>query len=91
VKLPKERPEGCHASDRRLSGCPTKVCEPWIWAAMQSWSAWSTFRALPGPGALADQDARLLEAISIIESEASLVRAHESEKQMNRAARRRKK
>ncbi len=86
--MPRDRAPGCHAVDRRVSGCPLVVCEPWMWAAIQTWNDWSTFRALPNEGPLSNQPARLLSALSIIESESHLVRAYEQEIQMRRANRR---
>lgn len=88
VKLPKSRPTGCHPVDRKISRCPLKECDPWIWSAIHQWSAWSRFKGLPEDGPLSQQDARLLDAIGIIDNESQLVSAHYSEVESERARRR---
>ena len=75
--------------DRKISRCPLKACDPWMWASIQQWSAWSTFKGMPGPGSLSEQDARLVDAIGIIESESGLISAHYAEVESERARRRR--
>ena len=87
VKLPKSRPDGCHPVDRRISRCPLKACDPWMWSAIQHWSTWSTFKSLPYPGSIAEQPSRLLDAIRILESESALLSAHYSERIMDRSRR----
>lgn len=73
-----------------MSRCPLRECDPWIWSAIHQWNAWSRFNALPEAGSLAEQDARLLDAIGIIDGESALVSAHYAEVESDRARRRNK-
>jgi hypothetical protein len=61
-----------------------------MWAAIHQWNSWATFKALPSPGPLSEQDARLLAAIGIIESESTLVSHYRMEVETERARRRNK-
>lgn len=88
VLMPKGRPPGVGAADRRLDRCPMDACEEWMWGAINYWHAWSVFGGLPNPGSLAEQPSRILDAIGIIESEAALVRAYRTERATERAKRR---
>ena len=90
VKLPRSRPSDCQPFDRRMTTCPIRDCEPWMWSAIHEWSAWTRFKSLPHPGSLSEQDARLMDAIGIIDSESMLISAHHSEIEMQRARRRSK-
>jgi len=87
VKIPKSRPEGCHPVDRRMSRCPVRECEPWIWSAIHQWGAWSTFGGLPFPGSISEQPARILDAIRILASESALMAAYYSERAASHARR----
>jgi hypothetical protein len=59
-----------------------------MWSAIHQWNAWSRFKSLPHPGPLSEQDARLLDAIGIIENESALISAHHAEIESERARRR---
>ena len=85
VLLPTTRPSSVHPVDRRVSRCPLTYCDPWMWSAINTWHVWSTFGSLPDHGPLGEQPARLLEAISIIDSESTLVQAYRSEVASRRA------
>jgi hypothetical protein len=85
VLIPRDRPQGCHPVDRRLSACPLKECDPWVWSAVHTWNSWTTFGGSPVPGALSQQPARLLDALAIIDAESALVRAYHSEVQARRS------
>jgi hypothetical protein len=85
VLIPRDRPQGCHPVDRRLSACPLRECDPWVWSAVHTWNSWTTFGGSPAPGALSEQPARLLDALAIIDAESALVRAYHSEVQARRS------
>ena len=78
------RPEGCHAEDRQIAGCPTAIPAR-EWSALRLWGIWRRVGGLPGLGSLLDQDAWLLDTFAVLDAEDSLIQAHHAE----RAAKRR--
>ena len=61
-------------SDRQFSGCPERDVDPWIWQAISTWQAWTAMgRPLLVQGGLADQPAREMDAMRILDDERGVI------------------
>ena len=60
--------------DRQISRCPLDVCEDWIWDALDTWDDWrAAGRPLLVGTSLAEQPARLMRALSILDGEIDVI------------------
>jgi len=79
------RPPGVHPEDRRADRCPTAYVQPEDWRLLSIWSAWKQLGGMPSAGAVEDQEALLVEALSVLDSEQQLISLHAQERAEARA------
>ena len=77
---PGARPDGVQEAGRRLSSCPQKTIPAWVWSAIRDWDRWRTYKELPRGLPLHKQEARVIEAFTILSNEVTLIRLHHQEK-----------
>jgi len=77
-------PEGEHAEDRRISECPERAIEPWMWGALNLWAA-SQQTGLPPVPDLETADPRTVRACQILDTESRLIGMKDAEDAKRRA------
>jgi len=79
------RPPNVRAEDRRVDRCPRMAVTPAEWSLIHVWGAWRQVGGMPGPGSLIEQEARLVEAFSVLDSEQELISLYHAESAERRA------
>lgn len=90
VKYPTKRPPGVHPERSRVDRCPLHEVKPSTWRLLNVWNAWKQLGGMPGVGAVEDQEAKLIEAFSVLDSESDMIQAHARELEQRRASSRRR-
>jgi hypothetical protein len=64
--------------------------DPSIWRLLNVWNAWKQLGGMPGAGSVEDQEAKLIDAFSVLDSESDMIQAHAQELDQRRASSRRR-
>lgn len=59
--------------------------KPSEWRMLNTWSAWKQLGGMPGPGSVEEQEAKLVDAFSVLDSESDMIAAASREDAERRA------